>query len=606
MRKTSNIELSLYDPTDTFDITGSSNSLNHNMEIIDQKFSDTPTSSDIEKASKDIASLKTETNSLKGDLSALQNGGYVADQQQIGQKVSDWLDEHPEATTTVQNGVITESKIHHDFLPYIKNNYVTPKMFGAKGDGITDDTKAINSCLKYCEENGLDCFFDRAIYKISHTGGTGGEAYSIELQPHVSIDFNNSTVISNTYDIFFRSKALNILAKAKIVNDTHEGDNKITVDEGSKFKIGDYVFIRYGENSTDTPEPEDVLYAHIVEINGNEITIDKVLPFDVSVDSITREHNNIVILISYDEVCRNITYKNLYAIGNEQTESIFYLLNCSGIRFENIHGKQTGAGLIAGQYCSNVFVNDLYITRSYGYTQISKGRGFGFSSSHNIVVDKAYIESCQRAYVIAESNTQIRFNELHIRRNGISRDLTQNYFGIFYKSSIHVKNLYIDDDCKDTNFDNYYKLTCENLFTYDKKPIKCFASPNLYLMYNDLNFNDVYTHLEVVEITEQNNTIYLPKGKIKDFTLRLNSDDTPTWLSFGRFKDDGSLNGDNLKEYFVNNGNIHPFTSRHPIFIDIYSSYLLNYTDLYPIVLVSFGKIPTNAKLSIYVRYFNN
>ena len=73
MRKTSNIELSLYDPTDTFDITGSSNSLNHNMEIIDQKFSDTPNSSDIEKVNKDIASLKEGTNSLKGDLTELND-----------------------------------------------------------------------------------------------------------------------------------------------------------------------------------------------------------------------------------------------------------------------------------------------------------------------------------------------------------------------------------------------------------------------------------------------------------------------------------------------------------------------------------------------------
>ena len=72
MRKTSNIELSLYDPTDTFDITGSSNSLNHNMEIIDQKFSDTPNSSDIKKVSKDIASLKTETNSLKTETNSLK------------------------------------------------------------------------------------------------------------------------------------------------------------------------------------------------------------------------------------------------------------------------------------------------------------------------------------------------------------------------------------------------------------------------------------------------------------------------------------------------------------------------------------------------------
>lgn len=77
MRKTSNIELSLYDPTDTFDITGSSNSLNHNMEIIDQKFSDTPNSSDIEKVNKDIASLKEGTNSLKEDLEKCKNKHFV-------------------------------------------------------------------------------------------------------------------------------------------------------------------------------------------------------------------------------------------------------------------------------------------------------------------------------------------------------------------------------------------------------------------------------------------------------------------------------------------------------------------------------------------------
>ena len=76
MRKTSNIELSLYDPTDTFDITGSSNSLNHNMEIIDQKFSDTPNSSDIEKVNKDIASLKEGTNSLKTDLVKRKRGHF--------------------------------------------------------------------------------------------------------------------------------------------------------------------------------------------------------------------------------------------------------------------------------------------------------------------------------------------------------------------------------------------------------------------------------------------------------------------------------------------------------------------------------------------------
>ncbi len=49
MKKTKNINLSLYDLTDTFDITGNSNSLNHNMEIIDDKLNNLNNKYDIDK-----------------------------------------------------------------------------------------------------------------------------------------------------------------------------------------------------------------------------------------------------------------------------------------------------------------------------------------------------------------------------------------------------------------------------------------------------------------------------------------------------------------------------------------------------------------------------
>lgn len=65
----------------------------------------------------------------------------------IRDTVNTWLDDHPEATTTVQDGSITEAKLNDSFLPQVKNYYITPFDFGAVGDGIADDTQAIQDAL---------------------------------------------------------------------------------------------------------------------------------------------------------------------------------------------------------------------------------------------------------------------------------------------------------------------------------------------------------------------------------------------------------------------------------------------------------------------------
>lgn len=91
---------------------------------------------------------------LKSDLQELEAGGYVADQQRIEEKIDAWLDDHPEATTTVQDGSLTEAKFSNALKLKAIKDYVTPEMFGAVGDGVTYDTAAVQSAINHCQAHG--------------------------------------------------------------------------------------------------------------------------------------------------------------------------------------------------------------------------------------------------------------------------------------------------------------------------------------------------------------------------------------------------------------------------------------------------------------------
>lgn len=87
--------------------------------------------------------ITAEVGELKNDLHQAIEDFAVPTQE----AVDNWLDDHPEATTTVQDGSLTETKFSEALKVKAIKDYVTPQMFGGKGDGIADDTASLQAAI---------------------------------------------------------------------------------------------------------------------------------------------------------------------------------------------------------------------------------------------------------------------------------------------------------------------------------------------------------------------------------------------------------------------------------------------------------------------------
>jgi len=119
--------------------------------------------------------------------------------------IYDWMAEHPEATTTVTPGSIEDRHLSDFLRKHIANYYVTPEMYGAVGDGVTDDSEAIQMAIS----SGYPVIFSAPKYYIAETIGIysphmDDEDTSTRTRDFVTIlDATNSEIIYDGTDEAF-------------------------------------------------------------------------------------------------------------------------------------------------------------------------------------------------------------------------------------------------------------------------------------------------------------------------------------------------------------------------------------------------------------------
>ena len=233
-----------------------------------------------------------------------EDAGQPTDEQ-TQNAINNWLDKHPEATTTVQDGSITYAKLHGSL-----KTYVTPEMFGAVGDGITDDTQAIQNAI----DSGYYVIFLEKEYLISSS--------ILIRKKYWNMDASNATIIyTGTGYAFDISETCNVDLNLGVINAVNGGCLYLHSDSVQNYV--QYVNIQFSQFRANT----NCILGH-VQLAGwvNEI----------------RLHDGRFIAgengcqLFKDGATDTMNHWNFYNIGVEGVTNGFFFNNASDSRISDI------------------------------------------------------------------------------------------------------------------------------------------------------------------------------------------------------------------------------------------------------------------------------
>jgi hypothetical protein len=251
----------------------------------------------------DLASVYAKKTEIPKNVSELQNDAGYIKQEVVDQLI-------PIKAIKVNNVTIPPDENH---AVNIENVYVTPEMFGAVGNGTTNDSSAFNACIAKANETGKYVLLSNKTYLIGNTLTNISNINIIGI--NATIILGNKTFTKEINNCVFS----NITFERAVASDLPLTENF----SSSQFKYCNFVDIKYLFNNI-SPRINTLEHLLLDECNLQNTQLIRVNnQFNGVVYSINKT------LFYYDE-----DYKQRSTIINGYIGGKFIFNNCTFSKFE--------------------------------------------------------------------------------------------------------------------------------------------------------------------------------------------------------------------------------------------------------------------------------
>lgn len=143
-----------------------------------------------------IQAIREETAALPDDYI------FTIDPTMVGE----WKLDPADTSSTDNTGTILKTDFGQRIKRMLRNSYISIKWFGAAGDGVTDDTTAIQTAYNFCKANFFTLYLDAGRYKVNtlqfdgRVNVAGANTKEVVFRPA-----GNDMVIINHFDSANRS-----------------------------------------------------------------------------------------------------------------------------------------------------------------------------------------------------------------------------------------------------------------------------------------------------------------------------------------------------------------------------------------------------------------